>query len=150
MNDAGNDAAPAKVFFLIYASAAVAPFSSAELLSLLDKCRENNTRLNVTGMLLYKDGNFMQLLEGEEHAVRRLYDKISLDRRHLGIVMFLEGFTANRQFPDWSMGFRDLNSEAEINAPGYSEFMKTKFNGEEFTANPTRAQKLLLFFKKSN
>lgn len=137
------------MIFLIYASSATTPFSQSELHALLEKCHKNNTALGITGMLLYKEGNFIQLLEGEEETVRRLYDKIAADPRHRGIIMFLQGTQTERQFPEWSMGFRDLSAEEEIDAPGYSEFLNTRFTGEEFSANPTRAQKLLLLFKKS-
>ena len=137
------------MFFLIYASSAVKPFSQSELFELLETCRENNTKLGITGMLLYKDGNFMQLLEGEETPVRRLYDKISHDSRHRGEITLLHGFQTDRQFPVWSMGFRDLSRAAETDNPGYNEFLNTKFTGEEFSLSPTRAQKLLLLFKKS-
>lgn len=136
------------MFFLIYASAATTPLTSTELLALLEKSQANNSRLGVTGMLLYKEGGFIQLLEGEEETVRSLYDKISADPRHRGIVMFLQGFEDARQFPDWSMGFRDLSSDEAIDVPGYSEFLNTRLTGEEFALNPTRAQRLLLMFKR--
>lgn len=136
------------MFFLIYVSSANKPFSQYELLSLLEKCRDNNSKLEITGMLLYKDGNFMQILEGEEPAVRLLYNKISVDSRHRGEIILLQGTLAERQFPAWSMGFRDLNSSDAL-VPGYNEFLNTNLTGEEFSASPTRAQKLLLMFKKN-
>lgn len=137
------------MFFIIYISSADKPFTKPELLSLLDKCHENNAKLEITGMLLYKDGNFMQVLEGEEETVRNLYNKITGDSRHHGAINLLQGNQPERQFPEWSMGFRDLNSPETLAAPGYSEFMNYKLTGEEFSADPTRAQKLLLSFKKN-
>lgn len=138
------------MFFLIYASSATKPFTSPELLALLDKCHTtNNYRLGVTGMLLYKDGNFLQLLEGEEESVRGLYERIAADPRHRGIIVFLQGYEDERQFPEWSMGFRDLSLDEEIDNPGYNEFLNTQFTGEEFCSNPTRAQKLFLMFKRT-
>lgn len=99
-------------------------------------------------MLLYKEGNFMQFLEGAEDNVRRIYAKISADPRHTGLIKFLEGFEEERQFPEWSMGFRDLNRTGEISETGYNEIMNTSFTGKEFAVNPTRAQRLLLSFKR--
>lgn len=137
------------MFFLIYASAATKPFSQSELLELLEKSHANNSKLGITGMLLYREGNFMQLLEGEEESVLNLYDKISADPRHLGIVRFLQGHHDERQFPDWSMGFRNLDFPDEVDNPMYSEFLNSRFTGDEFSTNPTRAQRLLLSFKRS-
>jgi hypothetical protein len=53
------------MFSIVYVSSALKPFSKTDLLTLLEKSRENNTSLGISGMLLYKDGNFMQVLEGE-------------------------------------------------------------------------------------
>ena len=47
------------------------------------------------------------------------------------------------------MGFRQIRSAEPIAVPGFSDFLKTPFNGEAFTADPTRCQKLLLGFKKA-
>ena len=137
------------LFFLVYVSSAARPFSRSDLADLLATSRDNNARAGITGMLLYKDGNFMQVLEGEEGAVRALYGKIATDPRHKGEITLQQGFTESRQFPDWSMGFRDLHSPETQSIPGYSEFLNSPLTGEEFSGDPTRAQKLLLTFKKT-
>lgn len=136
------------MFFTIYVSSATIPFSKSDLLNLLTKSRENNNKLGITGMLLYKERNFMQLLEGEEAAVRALHAKIESDARHKGMLTLLRGPLEKRQFPDWSMGFRDLNSLDVKSVPGYSEFLNTPLTGDEFASDLTRCQKLLLTFKE--
>jgi hypothetical protein len=47
------------------------------------------------------------------------------------------------------MGFRDLQSPEARAIPGYSEFLNTPLTAREFSEDPTRAQKLLLTFKKT-
>lgn len=137
------------MFFLTYVSTANQHLSKDDLNELLAQCRENNARLGITGMLLYKEGNFMQALEGEEGAVRSLYAKIARDPRHRGEMILQQGITKERQFPGWSMGFRDLESQGTNSNPYYSEFLNTPLTGQEFSANPTRSQKLLLSFKRN-
>ncbi len=128
------------MFFLVYVSSATLPFSGEDLRALLETCRTNNAELGVTGMLLYKYGNFMQVLEGDEGAVRGLYGKIAADPRHGGEITLQQGFAEGRQFPDWSMGFRDLDSPEARSAPGYSEFLNVPPTGREFSGNPSRAE----------
>ena len=70
------------MFQLIYASHAKHAFDETELVSLLKASRTKNLKLNITGMLLYKDGIFMQLLEGDETEVRKLFSTIKHDNRH--------------------------------------------------------------------
>lgn len=135
------------MYFLIYASSATQAFSREDLLALLAKSRDNNARLGITGMLLYKDGNFIQALEGEEKAVVALYERIAADPRHTQLLPLLRGRQETRQFPEWSMGFRDLNSPEVRQTPGFSEFLNAPLSVAEFAADPTRCQKLLLTFK---
>ena len=137
------------MFYLIYVSSAVRPFLPYELVDLLSKSRTYNTEVGITGMLLYKDGNFMQVIEGEEEAVLTLYAKIQRDTRHKGLLILLQGPLAERQFPDWSMGFTDLNAVDVLSTPGYSEFLNTSLTDEWFSSDPTRSQRLLMTFKKN-
>lgn len=137
------------MFSLVYISSAVTPFSFAELADLLATSHQNNAPLGITGMLLYKDGNVMQALEGEESVVRKLYTKIGMDRRHRGLITLVQGQIAERQFSEWSMAFRHLGA-ADVRAiPGYNEFLNTPLTSREFSADPTRCQRLLMTFKTS-
>jgi Sensors of blue-light using FAD len=135
--------------YLVYVSSAVKPFSHAELLDLMAQSSTNNGKLGITGMLLYKDGNIMQVLEGEAVAVQTLYAHIASDPRHRGLITLVEGTRAERDFPDWSMGFRDLNSAETRSMPAFSEFLNSPLTGAEFAGDPSRSHKLLLTFKRS-
>jgi hypothetical protein len=135
------------VYSLTYVSSAVLPFTKDGLRWLLDECAPANEAVNVTGMLLYKDGNFIQVLEGEEHSVRSVYAKIGRDLRHRGLITLLQGEIAERQFPNWSMGFRELSHAPGSIEKGYSDFMNLSFTPAQFASNPTQAQALLLLFK---
>lgn len=132
---------------LIYVSSATVLFSEDALLKLLEKARAKNTSLDITGMLLYRGGNFMQLLEGPEQAVKSLAQKIKLDSRHMGFQTLLEQDKDNRDFGDWRMGFRNLDIDP-ADVAGYSDFLNTPLDDEEYKQTPSKALKLLLNFKK--
>ena len=132
---------------LIYVSSAVVPFSPEELRMLLATSRHNNAQLGVTGMLLYKDGNFMQAIEGKEAVIRQLHRKIRLNPRHEGLITLLEKPIERRQFSDWSMGFKNPRDPSVHALPGYSNFLNVPLTSAEFASHPTQAQKLLLTFK---
>lgn len=137
------------LYSLVYVSSAVTLFSPAALVALLDQSRANNTRLGISGMLLYKDGNTMQVLEGERDTVLALFERIAADPRHRGVLRLLEGHVETRQFADWSMAFHDLDAPDAQEIPGYSEFLNTPLTGAEFSANPSRCQRLLTTFKRA-
>jgi len=67
------------MYHIVYVSSASSKFSEEELLSILDGARKANEALGVTGLLVYIDGNIIQLLEGEENDVKTIYAKIVLD-----------------------------------------------------------------------
>ena len=134
---------------VVYISSATVSFSEADLVALLTKSREKNARLDITGMLLYKDGNIMQVLEGPDDAVRQLVRTIQADDRHRGVILLLERQIEERQFPDWTMAFRDLNDPATREIPGYSEFMQEPLDSEMFRTSPSRARRLLEVFRRN-
>lgn len=133
---------------LVYASSAREKFTKDELLDLLEQARSNNTQLRVTGMLLYKDGNFMQVLEGERDVIWGLYEKITFDPRHRGALKLLDHPVPARGFPEWSMAFRDLKSPELLDLPGFSEFLNVKLSPESLSKEPARAEKLLAMFRE--
>jgi hypothetical protein len=138
------------MFFLVYVSMAQEKMSKEDLLDILAQSREANAKAGITGMLLYKDGNFMQALEGEETAVRALYARICRDPRHRGILTLVEGERENRCFGDWSMGFQDLSSPEARATPGYSEFMNIPLTAEGFSKDPGQCERLLWAFKRGD
>lgn len=135
------------MYFLIYVSSAVELFSEKELLEVLQVSRKNNEVVGVTGMLLYKDGNFMQFLEGEKEDVLTVHTRISKDPRHTGLITLMQQEEPARVFTDWAMGFKKLGSEPAPNVPGFSNFLNVPLTSDEFVKNPSQSLRLLLNFK---
>lgn len=111
---------------LVYVSLANQKMSDSHLQAMLQKARAKNEILNITGMLLYRDGFFMQALEGELKDIEALYDTISKDVRHSGLLLVYKKPIQQRGFPDWTMGFNkidDNNVEATA-IEGYTDFLK--------------------------
>ncbi|WP_375436018.1 BLUF domain-containing protein [uncultured Hymenobacter sp.] len=106
---------------LIYSSSATYLFSDTELQALLAKARSRNEQYNVTGVLLYHEGQFMQLLEGEAEAVHSLYSIIAQDSRHTGILKLADKPISARSFPEWAMAFRPVETEAFAQVTGYQQ-----------------------------
>lgn len=131
---------------IIYISCSVEPFGDAELDRLLEASRRNNHALGLTGLLLYRDGDFMQILEGEEDAVRRVYARVLADPRHQHVVMLDESPIIKRSFGEWSMGFRRLS---DSDAPdGFVDFMSEAFDSSKMADHSSRALKFMLHFKQ--
>lgn len=88
---------------LVYISTAKNLLDPAELEKLLLNARHNNLRDDITGMLIYHDGCFFQVLEGPEEAVRACYGRICHDRRHGGSIVLMDDAASSRLFGSWRM-----------------------------------------------
>lgn len=134
---------------LIYASSAVGSLKKSETLEILKTSRENNGRKGIGGMLLFKDGNFMQVLEGDSSVVDELYLKISRDPRHTGLITLVRRHILKRSFSDWKMGFKDLGDLTQDEKAAHSNFLDIPLNDVVYASSPDVAFKLLESFKKT-
>ena len=99
------------VYQLMYYSTACQEQSDAQLRNILEVSRQSNRERDVTGLLLYGDGVFFQVLEGAEADVRALYAKIEADDRHHSLLEAVEREVPQRSFGEWAMGYTSLNGE---------------------------------------
>lgn len=93
---------------------------------ILQHARPANSLRNITGMMVCTDSCVLQVLEGEDADVSKLYRSIELDKRHKDIFLLSKTGVTKRQFACWDMGFRRL-SETEI---GNSALAVEVFNAE--------------------
>jgi hypothetical protein len=129
----------------VYCSAATRHFASAELAELLLFARQNNARVGLTGMLLYAEGSFFQVLEGPAEAVDALYSKIELDTRHAKMTKIIQEPIRQRVFEEWTMGFSAMSREEMETLPGTNDFFR---QGKCFVdLDAGRAKKLLVAFR---
>ena len=135
------------MYFLIYRSVATERPDDAGLLELLKLSREANAAHGITGMLLYQNGRYMQMLEGEEAAVRALYDNIARDRRHHLVTIVASGPVAKRHFHDWSMGFRHMDQVSDL--PDYDSYLDAQLAEDRFDDEERIAYRFMLHFVES-
>jgi hypothetical protein len=133
-----------QLIHLIYASVATRDMGTAELTDLLQKARQKNETLGLTGMLLHSDRNFFQILEGESAAVNELYEKIIRDQRHEQCTLIIREPIVRRSFGDWSMGFSHVSPEELGKIEGLNDFFHAGSCLTQLDAG--RAKKILAAF----
>jgi hypothetical protein len=92
------------IFHLVYSSKATIKISTERLEEILKIAREKNEAYGISGLLLYRHGFFIQLLEGNEDQVYKIYNKIKTDSRHQDAFILAEFHSETRLFQNWSMG----------------------------------------------
>jgi Sensors of blue-light using FAD len=123
----------------VYASAAARDFKTQELAELLKVARENNAKLGLTGMLLYAEGSFFQVLEGQADVVDALYAKIERDPRHDQMTLIIKEPIPKRHFDEWTMGFYKVSRAELAGMSGVNDF----FGRDRTGVDAGRAKKLL-------
>jgi hypothetical protein len=91
------------LWIILYRSTETYEMDPADLLKLLLDARAHNVEHHITGLLLYHEHHFMQILEGPRDAVLALYQRISEDPRHRDLILDLSEPAQARLFPDWQM-----------------------------------------------
>ena len=94
------------------------------------KCRANNTEKDISGQLIYSDGTFMQVLEGPQKEVDATFVRIKKDTRHHDIALIERKTIDERQFPDWSMGFKTLTPEQMQDIEGFNYHLDDDVKGK--------------------
>jgi hypothetical protein len=135
---------------LIYVSSAARNLDEGDIHRILESSVRHNAANDITGMLLFASGNFLQVLEGEEFAVEETMSRIQLDPRHHGVIVVSNDTVPGRDFGAWSMGFRGVGATDAKTWPGYAPYFESGFNASVIGAKPGLALELLKAFAKSN
>lgn len=107
---------------LIYISAATHLMSNEELTALLSQAKLMNSQCGITGMLVYSNGSFLQVLEGPKEAVESTYSRIQRDPRHQHCQVLLYHPIDARLFEGWYMGFESISTEQLQELSGTIDF----------------------------
>lgn len=133
---------PGELLSIVYSSVATGPFSEVDLALLLAVSRMNNESRGLTGLLLHRNGQFMQALEGPAAAVRGALRTIAADPRHSGVWTLAEERITERRFGSWAMGYRPISETDLAEAPSW--FGSPEALDEH---SGTRAGELLAWFR---
>jgi hypothetical protein len=137
------------MYHLVYTSHARAPYTQEDLIDLLRQSRNYNVQHNITGMLLYLNGKFIQVLEGDKEEVVALYERICQNPRHLRVMKVMEGNSRARLFKDWSMGFKQLTDEDFKTITGYTDIDAFFSEDRVYSKGNLLMTFLTLFYKKN-
>lgn len=96
---------------MVYSSQATAPMSLSDLEAILVDARAGNEKRNVTGALIYIEGVFLQILEGDKQALLGLMRSIAADTRHTSVTVFHEAEVDRPMFSSWRMAYVGASPE---------------------------------------
>lgn len=134
------------MYCLLYSSNAKSNIDTDALQKILHQSIRFNGENEITGLLLFRNRRFMQLLEGEETTVKALYRKICTDKRHKNCQILLTDHIEKRNLAQWNMGF--LCIEHQLLRHYYVNFIIELAN-KKFLGNSKIFHDYLLDFARS-
>ena len=96
---------------LVYESCSTRDITEIDIAEIMTAARANNVKAGVTGMLIYHQGMFIQVLEGPEDHVNKVFAHIERDPRHDDIWILARMTVERRSFEHWSMGLASSAGE---------------------------------------
>ena len=123
------------LYTIIYISRSTEEVTNDILDDILTSSRRNNPSAGVSGMLLYKDGEYMQALEGEEKTVINLMNRIAEDSRHSDILVLSKKSIPHRYFKNWSMGFENISDNKKDGQFDAQSFFNSSFKQSDTAHN---------------
>ncbi len=125
---------------IVFFSTAAVPMSPGDLAALGRECAEVDSHVGITGMLLHKNGDFLQVMEGSKSVICDMFAKVSADPRHTNIRKICDRAITRREFAGQAVSFKNLDE-----LPPGSPYL-SPFSYEAFRDDPDLAVLILAFF----
>jgi hypothetical protein len=109
----------ASILQITYVSKASIEFGTSDLVKLLIDARNFNQSNEITGILIFENNRFLQVIEGMAETIESLYQKIVDDGRHHDVNMIASTQLDARRFPKWTMAFAEPGSLAVSHFRGF-------------------------------
>ena len=101
-------------YAISYVSSVNPNLTENDIQEVLNYTRNWNNDNGITGILLYSDGNFFQVLEGEKEILKSLLSRIVKDERHYNVMIIFEKEVSQTAFDDYQSDFISLDSRFQF------------------------------------
>ncbi len=130
-------------YVISYVSTVNPDLSEIDIENLMAYVKIHNNTLDITGILIYSDGNFFQVLEGKKEIIKKLFGRIKKDQRHYNIIKMLDKEITDGSFSEYHSSFTVIsgnNSHTEL-----QKFLKNEkdYNPEHFKSISYITQKFM-------
>jgi hypothetical protein len=113
-----------------------------DLSSIIEVSKNNNPQKGITGVLLHKNGKYMQIIEGEKSDIYSLMNIIKQDPRHTNIEILFDDPIKERGFIDWGMEYIDFDNDNSFDSETLKKLSQDYKEYFEIESNV-----LLMFYK---
>lgn len=128
---------------IIYSSESATPMQTDDLEEILERAQISNAENGITGALVYVEGVFLQVLEGDRASLEDLMARISRDVRHDNVTVLREGEVPSAAFSGWDMAYVSATREQVAKWAGLSGTTKMPDVLADIGQDPNHAAKVV-------
>ena len=118
---------------IIYSSESATPMQQDDLEELLEQAQTHNATRGITGALVYAEGLFLQILEGDRVELQDLMARIVRDVRHETVTVLPRAV-----FAGWTMAYVGATAEQVAKWAGFGTTTQTAQSLAEFGQDAQR------------
>lgn len=96
-------------YAICYVSTANQDLSSSEIVEILQQTESRNNKHGINGLLVFSDGTFFEVIEGEKMMIKELFETIREDGRHKNLIVIFEKDIPKKLFDDKDSTFISEN-----------------------------------------
>lgn len=112
------------LYRLVYLSSYIGVATEDSLKEIFTVASRNNIRDEISGLLIFYEGNFFQIIEGEADQINACYKRIEADRRHRLPTRLSVQEVTERAFKNWEALFYLDNPNDPLKVDGQSDESK--------------------------
>ncbi|WP_416448399.1 BLUF domain-containing protein [Leeuwenhoekiella sp. A2] len=122
-------------YAICYVSTASQELQNSDLKDVMNKTLHYNLKEGLKGILLYSEGNFLQVLEGDKKILLPLYTKIECDTRHKDIIQIVGKEIAHGAYDSYET--RTLSDDKYYDTPELLKEYMTPIQGMDYPIQET-------------
>ena len=131
------------IYSIVYVSSAAPSLTKNDIQDVFNFTIDWNLDNNISGFLVHKDSNFIQLLEGEEKIVKNLFERIKEDNRHKDIIPIIQEKFPHRSFDGYKSDFIIYDTNILLKELlSYLDYLKL-LDDEKITKTVTTVEEIL-------
>ena len=85
-----------------------------DIQEIFETTQKNNKSRNITGILLYLENSFFQVLEGDRQELVAVFNTIEMDDRHENIFVVIDKPIDKQTFKDYKSGFSIVKNSEDL------------------------------------
>lgn len=109
-------------YAIAYVSTASKDLKESEIKTILENSVAWNNRQGLTGILLYSEGNFFQIMEGEEGVIKDLFESIKQDPRHHNVLQIFGKEIHREAYDGYKADF--ISANADYDPKKFESYLK--------------------------